>query len=278
MSLMPALAAALHEAPLGCPVSLTKHHLELCALIVGSRVDVGILVSPPDGLLARRSRNPVGKYTTALRSNLARFLLSLADIQSGDVVLDAMCGVGVVTAEAVAAHGGHVLSIGGDVEGNLRDAATFAATRGAPWRDAVTARYSELLGDAGADTRSGEGTTAPGPVPAERATAVAEADYLAWDARRLPLRSGSVDVIVVDLPFGSRHGTYRTIQRLYPAFAREAARILRPGGRAVLLTPCLKLVRNSVIPVLRPQVQCVREAPVDNGGKACVAFVFQKAK
>jgi tRNA G10 N-methylase Trm11 len=34
-----------------------------------------------------------------------------------------------------------------------------------------------------------------------------------WDVRKLPLRDGIVDIIISDLPFGHKHGTYATLSR-----------------------------------------------------------------
>ena len=52
----------------------------------------------------------------------------------------------------------------------------------------------------------------------------------------MPLADGSADKIVCNMPWGRRVGSHRGNRRLYPKFLREAARVLRPGGRAVLLT------------------------------------------
>jgi len=57
-----------------------------------------------------------------------------------------------------------------------------------------------------------------------------------WDARALPLDAASVNVAVVNLPFGKQIGTPEDNRTLYPAFLREAARVLRPGSRLVALT------------------------------------------
>lgn len=57
-----------------------------------------------------------------------------------------------------------------------------------------------------------------------------------WDARRLPLDAGSVSVAAVNLPFGKQIGTLEANRALYPAFLREAARVLRSGARLVALT------------------------------------------
>lgn len=57
-----------------------------------------------------------------------------------------------------------------------------------------------------------------------------------WDARGMPLADGTVDCVISDLPFGLRVGSHRRNRHLYPAVVRDMARVVRPGGRAVLLT------------------------------------------
>ncbi|MEE6502005.1 hypothetical protein FKM82_004383 [Ascaphus truei] len=62
-------------------------------------------------------------------------------------------------------------------------------------------------------------------------------DAVHWDISSLPLRSGSVDVIITDLPFGKRIGSKKKNWDLYPSCLREMSRVCRAGsGRAVLLT------------------------------------------
>lgn len=62
------------------------------------------------------------------------------------------------------------------------------------------------------------------------------AQLVQWDARRLPLRRRSVDAIICNMPWGRRIGSHRVNRHLYPGFVRELDRVLRAGGRAVLLT------------------------------------------
>eukprot|EP00118_Oscarella_pearsei_P013321 m.105602 g.105602 ORF g.105602 m.105602 type:complete len:380 (+) comp37230_c0_seq20:111-1250(+) len=61
-------------------------------------------------------------------------------------------------------------------------------------------------------------------------------DFMLADATSLPLESGCVDRVICDLPFGLQHGNPASIKVLYPLFVKELERIVRFGGRAVLLT------------------------------------------
>lgn len=57
-----------------------------------------------------------------------------------------------------------------------------------------------------------------------------------WDARSLPLRSGSLDAVVCNLPFGEKIGSHADNPMLYDRFFQQLIRVLRAGGRAVLLS------------------------------------------
>jgi 23S rRNA G2445 N2-methylase RlmL len=71
-------------------------------------------------------------------------------------------------------------------------------------------------------------------------------DVAPWDSCRLPLRSSSVDAVCTDLPFGRRHGSHLQNQSLYPRALREYARVVRAGGKAVMLTMDFKLMKHAV--------------------------------
>lgn len=58
-----------------------------------------------------------------------------------------------------------------------------------------------------------------------------------WDAQRLPLPDRSVSRVVSNLPFGVQVRAPGGVVHFAEAFLREAARVLEPGGRAVVLLP-----------------------------------------
>ncbi|MGQ9687140.1 MAG: methyltransferase domain-containing protein [Thiobacillaceae bacterium] len=62
------------------------------------------------------------------------------------------------------------------------------------------------------------------------------ADIREWDATHLPLPDAGVDKVVCNLPFGKQVGTHAENVELYPRYFAEMARVVRPGGRLVILT------------------------------------------
>lgn len=67
-----------------------------------------------------------------------------------------------------------------------------------------------------------------------------------WDARKLPLKNNSVDKVVCNLPFGRQIGSHQENQELYFAVTKELIRVLKPKGKAVLLTSEWKLMNNVI--------------------------------
>ncbi len=71
-------------------------------------------------------------------------------------------------------------------------------------------------------------------------------ELLLWDAGRLPLADGSVDCLASNLPFGKQLGRPQDLPELYGRLAVEMERLLRPGGRAVLLTSKIRVLRAAL--------------------------------
>jgi tRNA G10 N-methylase Trm11 len=66
---------------------------------------------------------------------------------------------------------------------------------------------------------------------------------ICWNAQYLPLRSSTVDVFVVDMPFGM---SCKLKKKECFRILNELGRVLVPGGRAVLLYQGRKTLREAV--------------------------------
>jgi tRNA (guanine6-N2)-methyltransferase len=100
------------------------------------------------------------------------------------------------------------------------------------------------------------------------------AQLLRADARRLPVRTGTVDRVVANLPFGKRVGSHKVNEDLYPESLREIARVLPANGRAVLLTEDKRLFRETVQRTRLLRV--IKEVVLARGGIHPSAYVVSK--
>ncbi len=173
----------------------------------------------------------------SLRPTLAAAMVRLAEVKPLHTVLDPMCGVGTILAE-------HLV---------LRQ----------QWRNPSSQIWGGDL-----------------EFPAVRAAAInlrrlGPADLVCWDACRLPLPDAAVDRLISNPPFGKQLSDPEAIEPLYRAMVGEYNRVLKPGGRAVLLV--------SAGPVLLEAVQAVgwkglRRVPVRVLGQKAIISVWQKAR
>ncbi|XP_073498893.1 tRNA (guanine(6)-N(2))-methyltransferase THUMP3 [Phyllobates terribilis] len=182
---------------------MTNFDVEVLLNISYNEMLVGIALTEES--LHRRNITHFGP--TTLRSTLAYGMLRLCDLEPSDVVIDPMCGTGAIPIEGVSEWPGCFFIAG--------DNNTNAVNR-------TSSNIGSLL------RRQQSADSAPQGLPI---------DPIHWDISRLPLRSGSVDVIITDMPFGKRIGSKKKNWDLYPACLREMSRVCRAGtGRAVLLT------------------------------------------
>ena len=99
-------------------------------------------------------------------------------------------------------------------------------------------------------------------------------NVLNWDARCLPLRSNSVDLLLCDMPYGLRCGNSRKNGKMYGAIVSEVARVLVPGAHAWLLTIESTLVRKCLTDV--PILKHIGSYTVDNSGLMVELFCIEK--
>jgi 23S rRNA G2445 N2-methylase RlmL len=172
--------------------------VEVWLTIQGAMAVCGLRLS--DRTMRHRTYK-VEHLPASLRPTLAAAMVRLADLKPGLTVLDPMCGVGTLLAEA------------------LRFARSRRRTGGEAWPLTV-------LG---------------GDIDASHARAAAanlhcfEIRPATWDARQLPVPDATVDRILCNPPFGRQLGSPEEIGPLYRQTVREMDRVLHPGGRAVLI-------------------------------------------
>jgi 23S rRNA G2445 N2-methylase RlmL len=142
----------------------------------------------------------------ALRPSVAAAMVLLTQPRPDDVFLDPMCGSGTILAERVLA-GTSRLVLGGDIE---RPRVSVAA---------------ETL---------------------QNITAASAVVVCQWDACQLPVADASVDKVSTNLPFGKKIATPSDVGRLYPLFFRELSRVLKPQGKATVLSSEFDLVKDVV--------------------------------
>jgi 23S rRNA G2445 N2-methylase RlmL len=90
------------------------------------------------------------------------------------------------------------------------------------------------------------------------------------------LADGSIDLIMADLPFGQLIGTHANNLTLYPAIIREAARLLSPRGRMVLVSHEIRLLQDSVHDV--PGLTIGDQFQVRVGGMSPVVMLVQRSE
>lgn len=95
-----------------------------------------------------------------------------------------------------------------------------------------------------------------------------------WDAQQLPLPPASVDVVLADLPFGHLVGSHASNVTLYPALLREAARVTRLNGCAVIISHEVRLMERTLAEL--PEWRLEQHLRVDLGGLYPRIFVLRR--
>ncbi|OZJ03281.1 hypothetical protein BZG36_03744 [Bifiguratus adelaidae] len=170
-------------------------------------------ITLPTSVQSISYRRRISFGRTSLRPPLAYCLANLIQARKGDIVLDPCCGSGTIPIEGAA---------------NYVDAFWLGS-------DVNTA---EIHGIAQSNFSH---------------VALNNTDVLNADGRALPYRNNSIDIVLTDLPWGRREGSFTQIGKLYPKLLRELHRICRQptGSRqakpsAYLITQGRKLLRGSL--------------------------------
>ncbi len=222
-------------------------------------------------VLVRRTPRPLSarawrvcNLPGGLNACVAAAMIDASEPQRGERVLNLMCGSGTLLVERFAHEAGPPASmVGLDLDPdalrctarNLAAAGLRGVSSDVAWMDDEDAAPvgSAPAGDAGA----GEGTEGAGP-------AQPDIDLRLADAGTTGLPDASVDVIVSDPPWGDAVGDHARNAALYPRTLDEAARLLAPGGRLVLLSHEVRLMEELL--AANDAWRVVREQRVFHGG------------
>jgi 23S rRNA G2445 N2-methylase RlmL len=144
----------------------------------------------------------------SLRPTVGAAMVRLAEIGPRQTILDVTCGAGTILAEA-----------------RLHS------------RDVRLGRLDLIGGDLEVGAlRAAE---------ANLRRVGAEPYFVRWDAQRLPLPDRLVERVISNLPFGKQIGEPEAIGPLYRAIVKSCDRVLRDGGRAVLLASDWPALRDA---------------------------------
>ena len=194
-------------------VDLNNYHMEVVILVISPTTLAIALALRPYQLLGANcfQKNSLPPDVSSpymsggtlsgilrLRPTTAHILLHLANIQTGDIVLDPCVGIGTIPLQISR----NAVGLGGDL----------------------------VL------TPAGLAGVASDYIKKHDRHVQKSANLIGWDAGWLPLRSSSIDVIVSDLPFGQTCLSSAKLSTLLPLVLGEMSRVLRPDtGRVVLL-------------------------------------------
>ena len=236
-----ATGAIVHER-LGWPVALKDFRCRVYVRIDVTEISVGFEVP-----LGRATDRGVQNHSAmSLRQSIAFLLVELADIQKSHVVLDPMCGGASVLLQAMEGVEAPCMSLGGDVYPAILPKAQLNLSPHAP--EAPEASEAGKA-DSGLSPRTERFRAQASSETVERSVTGAW-DLVNMDVTRLPLKTGSVDRIITDMPFGKRSGESNSeLAALYPKALNEMARVLRPGtGKAIIMTANARLIHRSLPP------------------------------
>ena len=205
------------------PASMNDYDIHVWGHLYHDTLLLGISLTPEPIHLHHRSRISFGK--TSLKPSVAACICRFAKIQPFEVVLDPMCGSGTLPIESSILFPG-CLALGGDYNSEAMEQSKLNV--GHAYLD--SSLHHRTFG-------------AFSSVEAQQLSKkIRRVDVIRWDVRAIPMRNQVVDVIICDMPFGRRSGSYKQNAKLYPLFINQILRVLRPGGRIILLTLQKKLL------------------------------------
>jgi hypothetical protein len=268
-------------------VNLTQYDVEVVLLIQDTLVAIGLALRPyqmvggrcfsngaiPPDISAPYVGGDALKGVVRLRPTTAHMLLHLAQVQAGEIVLDPCAGIGTIPLDIETFY--ESCSV-------LRETSvmTGTSTESTPpcFARAIGLGGDLVLNNATIASVAQAMVACTRPMPSKRMMHF-PSFLAAWDAAHLPLRTGSVDVVVSDLPFGKQCLSVNALAVLLPLVVSEMARVLAPSSssspsRIVILCGSYELLLQSL--EATPSYWCVpcrAIFPVSIGG--LLAWIVQ---
>jgi 23S rRNA G2445 N2-methylase RlmL len=154
---------------------------------------------------AMRHRDYQARHISAgLRPSAAAAMVLLSKPATDDIFVDTMCGSGTILFER-----------------------------------ALAGKSKQILGGDMDESRLQAGQTNLAGFSKRKQITIAQ-----WDARHLPLGTAVVTKIVTNPPFGKQMGNSASLHQLYPLMFQEMERILKPGGRIVIISSEYELIKQ----------------------------------
>lgn len=199
------------------PDEETQHDIDLRVLIEEDWALIGIRLSAVP--LHRRPYKTASR-PGSLKAPVAFCLAMLANIQEGDAVLDPTCGAGTILIEAANLTKGALVGIDIEAEAiaatqhnsSAADIPTSIITADLPLTDLLQEKRTLTL--------------------------------IQGDAREIPLAANTFQSVITNLPWGKQVEADVDLQALYSGMVALIARVLVPGGRAVILTDQLEILQE----------------------------------
>ncbi|ORX62685.1 S-adenosyl-L-methionine-dependent methyltransferase [Hesseltinella vesiculosa] len=171
-------------------------------------VHVGLSIPIPDS----KYRNRIHFGHTSLNTPIAACLVRLADPQPGQIIFDMCCGTGTIPIEGAAQYP-WTLWLGGEVK-----------VKTLSEKAKENAAHANVLGSV---------------------------ELFLCDGRKMNLRDGCIDMVLsgrsrreCNWPWGLRENSFVSIEKLYPKFFKQMHRVLRPGGRAIIVSQATRLLKR----------------------------------
>ncbi len=100
-------------------------------------------------------------------------------------------------------------------------------------------------------------------------------DFVNWNFKMLPIRSGIIDIVISNLPFGKQCSSHGMNKLDYPILFHNLARITKKEAVVCILTVELKLVQK-ILQETPQYWKCVEQLDIVQGGLTSFILVLQR--